>query len=109
MGERIVAVFGGSFNPPAISHINLAKQILSNIENVEKVVFVPVSTKYNNEGLASYRDIFDMLKKVCKKEKGFEVSSVELDSSRQLYTIETLQMIEKQNPGSKIYFVLRNR
>ena len=109
MGERIVAVFGGSFNPPAISHINLAKQILSNIDNVQKVIFVPVSTKYNKEGLASDRDRFDMLKEVCKKEKGFEVSSVELDSSRQLYTIETLQMLERHNPDSKIYFVLRNR
>ena len=109
MGERIVAVFGGSFNPPAISHINLAKQILSNIDNVQKVIFVPVSTKYNKEGLASDRDRLDMLKEVCREEKRFEVSSVELDSSRQLYTIETLQMLERHNPDSKIYFVLRNR
>lgn len=108
MGERIVAVFGGSFNPPAISHINLAKQILSNIDNVQKVIFVPVSTKYNKEGLASDRDRLDMLKEVCREEKRFEVSSVELDSSRQLYTIETLEIIKKQNPNNEICFIIRN-
>lgn len=106
MNKKIIAVFGGSFNPPAVSHINLAKQILTNIDNVEKVMFVPVSTKYNKSGLASDEDRFWMLQKVCENEKRLEVSSIELDSSRQLYTIETLEKLKKQNPDYEIYFVL---
>lgn len=108
MNRRIIAVFGGSFNPPAISHINLAKQILANIDNVVKVMFVPVSTKYNKSGLTSDEVRFGMLQKICEKAEKLEVSRVELDSSRQLYTIETLEIIKKQNPNCDIYFVARN-
>ncbi len=107
--KKIIAVFGGAFNPPTIAHINLAKQVLKKIENIEKVIFVPVSTKYNKRELASDTDRYNMLKKVCENEEGLEVSSIELDSDRQLYTIETLQKIEEQNPNNYIYFIIRHR
>lgn len=106
MNNKIIAVFGGSFNPPTMAHINLAKQILEKVENVEKVIFVPVSTKYNKRGLALDKERFDMLRTICDNEKGLEVSSIELDSTRQLYTIETLEKIKEQNPENDIYFVL---
>ena len=106
MEKKIIAVFGGSFNPPTVAHLNLAKQILEKVENVVKVIFVPVSTKYNKRGLASDEERFDMLKTICNIEKGLEVSSIELESTRQLYTIETLEKIKEQNPENDIYFVL---
>ena len=106
MEKNIIAVFGGSFNPPTIAHINLAKQILNNIKNIEKVIFVPVSTKYSKSGLASDQCRFSMLKTICKNEKNIEVSSIELDSQRQLYTIETLEKLKKQNPDKDLYFVI---
>ena len=65
MGKNVIAVFGGSFNPPANSHISLAKQVLENNSNIEKVIFVPVNVKYNKEGLASNEDRFFMLQKIC--------------------------------------------
>lgn len=104
--KNIIAVFGGAFNPPTIAHINLAKQILNSIKNTEKVVFVPVSTKYNKNGLASDEDRYNMLKCICNTEYGLEVSNVELDSPRQLYTIETLRTFKKEYPDKEIYFVL---
>lgn len=106
MKNKIIAVFGGSFNPPTVAHINLAKQILDNIEDVEKVVFVPVSTKYNKSGLAPDEDRFNMLKTICQDEENLDVSSIELDSDRQLYTIETLQKIKEQYLDKEVCFVL---
>ena len=106
MEKNIIAVFGGSFNPPTIAHIDLAKQILENINNVEKVVFVPVSTRYNKDGLASDEERFNMLKNICQNEDKLDVSSIELDSDRQLYTIETLHKIKEQYLDKDIYFIL---
>lgn len=106
MKNNVIAIFGGSFNPPTVAHIDLAKQILKNIENVEKVIFVPVSTKYNKDGLAPDEDRFDMLKTICEGIEKLEVSSIELDSDRQLYTIETLEKVQKQNPNCKVLFIL---
>ncbi len=106
MDKKIISVFGGSFNPPTVAHINLAKQILEEVGNIEKVIFVPVSTKYNKSGLASDEERFNMLKCICDNENRLEVSRIELDSSRQLFTIETLKEIQKQNPNKNICFVL---
>jgi len=106
MVNKIIAIFGGSFNPPTVAHIALAKQILENIQHIEKVIFVPVSTKYNKSGLAHDEDRFNMLNTICKNEQKLEVSSIELDSNRQLYTIETLEKLHEQNPDYDIYFVL---
>ncbi len=107
--RKVIAVFGGSFNPPTVAHINLAKQILNEIQNIEKLIFVPVSTKYNKSGLASDEARFGMLEKICKNEEGLEVSSIELDTTRQLYTIETLRLIQEQNKERDVFFVIRNR
>ena len=106
MEKSGIAVFGGSFNPPTIAHISLAKQVLAKMDNLEKVILVPVSTRYNKNGLASDEIRFNMLKQICAKEPGLEVSRLELDSDKQLYTIETLRKIKQQNPNKQIYFVL---
>lgn len=106
MEKEVIAVFGGSFNPPANSHISLAKQILENISNIEKVIFVPVNVKYNKEGLASNEDRFFMLQKICENNEGLEVSDIEITSQRQLYTIETLRLIQEKYKEYEIYFVL---
>lgn len=106
MGNEAIAIFGGAFNPPTLAHINLAKQILDNLSNIKKIIFVPVSTKYNKSGLAEDKDRFNMLKTICKKIDNIEVSDIELKSSRQLFTIETLDKIQAQNKNKKIFFII---
>ena len=106
MNKTGIAVFGGSFNPPTVAHINLAKQVLEEMNEIEKVIFVPVSTKYNKKGLASDEDRFNMLKSICNSQENLEASDLELKSERQLYTIETLRIIKEQNTGKEIYFII---
>ena len=45
-----------------------------------------------------------MLKCVCDKNDKFEVSDIELRNERQLYTIETLEEIQKIYPNKTIWF-----
>jgi len=47
--KKILAIFGGSFNPPLNSHFSLAQQIVNEYENIEKVIFVPVNSKYEKD------------------------------------------------------------
>ncbi len=102
--DRVIVVFGGSFNPPLNSHFSLAEQIISEYENVEKVIFVPVNQKYQKKGLLENKYRYEMLKCVCDKNDEFEVSDIELKHDRQLYTIETLEEIQRQNPNKTIWF-----
>ena len=102
--DKIIVVFGGSFNPPLNSHFSLAEQIVSEYENVEKIIFVPVNQKYQKKGLLENKYRYEMLKCVCDKNDKFEVSDIELRNERQLYTIETLEEIQKMYPNKTIWF-----
>lgn len=100
-----IIVFGGAFNPPLNSHFSLAEQIVNEYENVEKIIFVPVNSKYQKtEALLSNEHRYNMLKLVCEQNENFEVSDIELKSDRPLYTIETLNILQKQYPNNEIVF-----
>lgn len=94
--NKVIAVFGGSFNPPINSHLSLAKQIINKCDIVEKLVFVPVSTRYQKMDLADDKHRYNMLKLVCENEDKLEVSDIELKHNKQLYTIETLDLLREQ-------------
>ena len=104
MEKRTIAVFGGSFNPPLNCHLSLAKQILEMDKNIEKIIFVPVSTKYNKSGLEKDEHRYNMLKLMCKNEKNIEVSNIELIQERQFYTIETLNIFKNKFTDYDICF-----
>lgn len=106
MDKKILAVFGGSFNPPLNSHFSLAEQMLQEYSNIEKVIFVPVSNKYPKNGLIEDIHRFNMLKLVCDKNEKFIVSDIELKFDRQLFTIETLEILEKEYSDYLIYFTI---
>jgi nicotinate-nucleotide adenylyltransferase len=107
MNKKVIAIFGGSFNPPINSHCLLAKQIIEKCSNIEKLIFVPVSTKYQKSKLASDEHRYNMLKLICKKEDKLEVSNIELAQDKQLYTIETLDLLKKQyGENYEIWFVM---
>ena len=96
MPKKVIAVFGGSFNPPINSHILLSKQIIENCKMIEKLIFVPVSTKYQKLELESDEHRYNMLKLICENEDKLEVSDIELRQDKQLYTIQTLDLLKKE-------------
>lgn len=104
MKDKIIIIFGGCFNPPLNSHFSLAEQIISEYENIEKIIFVPVNSKYGKVDLIGNEDRFNMLKKVCDKNKKFDVSRVEIESNRPLYTVETLEILQKEYKDFKLAF-----
>ena len=43
--RKSVVIYGGAFNPPHNFHFVIAEQVLSQYEEVEKVIFTPVCDK----------------------------------------------------------------
>lgn len=104
--KKILAVFGGSFNPPLNSHFSLAQQIVNEYDNIEKVIFVPVNSKYEKQGLLPNKHRYNMLKLVCDKNDKFILSDIEIKQNRQLYTLETLELLQKQYPEYELCFTI---
>ena len=106
MAENQIVIFGGSFNPPLNSHFSIAQDLLNEYKEINKVIFVPVNSKYEKTGLINNEDRYNMLKLVCDKNKKFDVSRVEIDSERPLYTIETLNYFDKKYSNNEILFLM---
>lgn len=98
----MIAVYGGSFNPPTIAHINLAQQIVS-LPYVSKLMIVPVGDRYTKSTLIPGYHRYNMLKQV-ENEK-IVISDIELTSNKLLYTIDTLKLI-KEKIKEEVFFVL---
>ena len=104
--KKILAVFGGSFNPPLNSHFSLAQQIINEYDNIEKVIFVPVNSKYEKQDLLPNKHRYNMLKLVCDKNDKFILSDIEIKQDRQLYTLETLELLQEQYPEYELCFTI---
>lgn len=101
-----IVIYGGSFNPPINSHFSIAEQVLNQFEDVEKIIFVPVSCKYEKSDLAPDDDRYNMLKIATDKNVEFCVSDIDLHRERSLTTIEVTQEIKKQYPGKDVWILL---
>lgn len=105
MKGKQILIFGGAFNPPLNSHFLLAQQILNQYSQIEKLIFVPVNSNYQKADLIANQHRYQMLKLVCDKNQKMEVSDIEMESKRQLYTIETLRKFQQLYQEYEIAFI----
>ncbi|MCB2292728.1 nicotinate (nicotinamide) nucleotide adenylyltransferase [Clostridium algoriphilum] len=105
MNNNSIIIYGGSFNPPSLAHITLANQLLIST-GAKKLLFVPVGDHYNKKGLIPAYHRVNMLKLACNKNRRLLVDTMEIDTERKLYTIETLDKLKEKYPGDDLCFVM---
>ena len=99
-----IGVFGGSFNPPHLMHLNIAKDLLR-LKYLDKVIFVPTGNKYSKDDLIDIKYRIEMFKIMIISYDDMIVSDYE-NQDRVVYTYETLDYFKKKYLGSEIYFIL---
>ena len=97
--ERI-GIYGGSFNPPHIGHIQAAKQAVE-VLNLDKLLVIPA-------GIAPHKDMpdntptprhrLDMLRLTLADCPEIEVSDLEVNREGPSYTWETIQHLKEMYP-----------
>lgn len=110
MNKKIIAVYGGSFNPPTIAHEKISKDILS-LNNVDKFIYLPVGDKYEKPELISSCHRLNMLEIMVNEIRksgitSVEVSDLEVKSKNLLYTIDSLRAIKNIYKDKDIAFVM---
>lgn len=92
----VTCVFGGSFNPPHLSHVLAASVVLARFD-VARVLFVPTYQHPFAKELASYEDRVRMCELATAWLPRTHVSRVEQElggESRTLWTLEHLARVE---------------
>lgn len=103
MGKRkTVVIYGGSFNPPHNSHFSIAEQVLNQYEEIEKVIFAPVSDTYPKDSLIENKHRYNMLKMITDKNDRLMVSDIDMHGEKSLPTIRVLEEMQKRFPDKEI-------
>ncbi len=83
--------FGGSFDPVHIGHLIVARDVLEQLR-AESIVFIPAfQSPLKEPHVATPKERLEMLSLAVEQEKGFEVSSLEIERGGTSYTVDTAQ------------------
>lgn len=96
-----IGIFGGTFDPVHIAHIELAKTIKKQF-NLEKIIFIPTGNpphKISRRITCAFHRI-NMLNLAIENEADFEVSDIEVTSSEHSYSVDTVSSLYEQSKSA---------
>jgi nicotinate-nucleotide adenylyltransferase len=97
MKKKTVGIFGGSFDPIHLGHINLALQ-LKEIHKLDEVIFFPAYCsphKSKSQSKVDAKHRLQMVKLAIRGIKGFFVNPFEIKKKGISFTIDTVRMLKK--------------
>ena len=105
--ERI-GIFGGTFNPPHIGHIQAAEQAIAAL-NLDRLILVPDCVAPHKTIPANSPTGWQRLEMVRMAAAGnpkLQVSDLELKREGISYTVETVAQLRKDYPGAKLFLLM---
>ena len=84
-----VCLFGGTFDPPHIGHLLIA-QTVCEVENFDKVLFIPAFSSTHKNGITSVDHRINMIKIAIEDNPKFEYSDVDIARGGTSYTIDSI-------------------
>jgi nicotinate-nucleotide adenylyltransferase len=105
--NKVIAIFGGTFDPPHNGHVSLAGKVISS-GAAGKVVFVPAFRPPHKPGapVSEFKVRLDMLKLATAGEDRFDVSDIEGGRTGPSFTFDTLDEFSKLQPDSEIRLLI---
>ena len=105
---RRIGIYGGSFNPPHIGHVQAATQAYR-VLNLDKLLLIPDSIaphKAFPEGSPTPEQRYEMIRLAAEGCRGLEISDLELRRPGISYTYETVEQLQKEYPGDRLVLIM---
>jgi nicotinate-nucleotide adenylyltransferase len=104
---RRIGVFGGSFDPPHLAHLALARVARDTLA-LDEVLWLPAGQPWQKGGhtRASGVQRAAMLRLLTAGEPGFVVDPRELHRPGPSYTADTLRELAAEHPGAALFLVI---
>ena len=103
-----IGIYGGTFNPPHVGHIQAAKQAVTAL-NLTKLLVIPdriAPHKVMPGNSATAQQRLDMLRTALADCEKIEVSDIELNREGPSYTYETILELKKQYPQDQLVLLM---
>lgn len=105
MIRRSVGVFGGSFNPPHVSHV-LAVAYAELIASLDEVLVIPVYQHPFSKELAPFDARLELCERAFHQLPFVKVSSIERDLGGESRTLRTLEALAERDPDASFRLIL---
>lgn len=100
-----IGVLGGTFDPPHLGHLALAKAALDHLR-LDEVMFLPVHRNPLKTGRqTSGKDRLEMVKAAIMGEPHFSVSDIEIVRGGKSYAVDTLSELNFVQPAEYWFLV----
>ena len=102
-----IAMFGGSFNPPHIGHLELAQAFIDRL-GLDKLLLIPVFSPPHKSGseMATAQHRLNMCKLLEKYNNKIEVSDIEVIRGGSSYTVDTLKALQALYPDDELFLII---
>ena len=105
--ERI-GIFGGTFNPPHLGHIQAARQALSALD-LDRVLLVPTNISPHKDlppNSPTPQQRLWMLELAVQEEPRIQVSDMELNREGVSYTWQTVAQLRQESPEAQLVLLM---
>lgn len=102
-----IGLFGGTFDPPHIGHIELAKEVLSRF-SLDKIIFIPAGNPPHKTDKVITDKVhrFEMVKISIKESDKFLLSDFDVKNEKPNYSYLTIEHFKKAYPDDEIFFIV---
>lgn len=101
-----IGVFGGTFDPPHVGHLILAVDLRHALK-LDWVLFVPAGRPpHKQEPISDDADRLAMVRLAIAEERGFEVSTVDVDRGGPSYSADLLAILTERRPDADLVFLM---
>ncbi|NCC66886.1 MAG: nicotinate (nicotinamide) nucleotide adenylyltransferase [Clostridia bacterium] len=103
-----IAIYGGSFNPPHIGHIEAAEAALS-VLKADKLIVIPAFSaplKDTEADSPNARARLEMTRIAFSGMDAIEVSDIEIVREGTSYTVDTLKALKKKYPHDELFLMM---
>lgn len=106
MIQNAVGIFGGSFNPVHLGHVQLAKQIQERC-GFNPLYIVPTKSPPHKPAYeVEEKHRIEMVRLAFEDVANTQLSMFEIESEGPSYAIRTIEYFTRRHQGSPIYFIL---
>lgn len=100
-----ICLFGGTFDPIHIGHINMANTAYLNY-GFDNIIFIPTGNSYLKSNVTEASHRFNMTNLAIARYDYFEISDYEIKHDGPSYTFETIQYFSNKYKKDELYFLL---